>query len=194
MAQNLKRKSAFKDVPVSVARDAVDKLPITQGVEETLEALRFLGIKTAVVGCPSVAIRGIKARLGIDYVMGPELEVDGNVYTGKLVGSWSEETQFNPKRDSLRLDASMDSIRLIAERELIPAESVVIVTSPSLVADLRGKVSAPRRFIEFSAAAQRDLRRVLLLLGLNFDAVHSLLDEHLPPSPVEVPFSSSRRT
>ena len=66
--------AAFKDVPVSVARDAVDNIPITKGVEETLEALRFLGIKTAVVGCPSVAIRGIKARLGIDYVMGPELE------------------------------------------------------------------------------------------------------------------------
>ena len=46
-------------------------------------------------------------------------------------------------------------------------------------------MSAPRRFVEFSAAAQHDLRSVLLLLGLNFDAVHSLLAEQLPSSPAD---------
>jgi len=115
-----------------------------------------------VVGCCNLIGASLKHRLGIDYILGPELEVQGGLCTGNIVGPWAEDPD----------GCALDSVRLIAERERLPHENVIIVTAEDEV--VRTNTSAARRIVHFKADSGTDLRQVLLLLGLQFSEVCAL--------------------
>ncbi len=63
-------------------------LKITEGAEHLLATLRTLGYKTAILsGGFTYFARHLQARLGIDYIHANELDIEGGVVTGNVVGT-----------------------------------------------------------------------------------------------------------
>jgi phosphoserine phosphatase len=63
-------------------------LKITEGAEHLLTTLRALGYKTAILsGGFTYFARHLQTRLGIDYIHANELDIEGGVVTGKVVGN-----------------------------------------------------------------------------------------------------------
>jgi phosphoserine phosphatase len=63
------------------------KLTFTPGVVEFMNTLRALGIKTAIAsGGFEYFARNIQAQLQMDYVFANNLEFDGDLLTGKILG------------------------------------------------------------------------------------------------------------
>ena len=56
---------------------------------QVLKAMSYLGVRTAVVGCCNLIGATLKHRLGIDYILGPELEVR---QSARAQESWEEDT------------------------------------------------------------------------------------------------------
>lgn len=81
------RLSLLKGMDVSVLERLASDLPLTEGAERLIRALRRLGYRTAVIsGGFSIAAESLKARLGIDYAYSNTLEVKGGKLTGGVVG------------------------------------------------------------------------------------------------------------
>ena len=63
-------------------------LKITEGAEHLLATLRALGYKTAILsGGFTYFARHLQMRLGIDYIHANELDIEGGMVTGKVVGT-----------------------------------------------------------------------------------------------------------
>jgi phosphoserine phosphatase len=82
-----KRLGLLKGLEVSVLERLAAELPLTEGAEKLIRALRRLGYRTAVIsGGFSIAADALKARLGIDYAYANTLEIRDGRLTGNVVG------------------------------------------------------------------------------------------------------------
>jgi phosphoserine phosphatase len=82
-----KRLALLKGLEVSVLEQLAAELPLTEGAEKLIRALRRLGYRTAVIsGGFSIAAEALKARLGIDYAYSNTLEIRDGRLTGNVVG------------------------------------------------------------------------------------------------------------
>jgi phosphoserine phosphatase len=81
------RLALLKGMNVEVLQTLAQELPLTDGAERLIRALRRLGYRTAVIsGGFSIAADALKARLGIDYACSNTLELKDGKLTGGVVG------------------------------------------------------------------------------------------------------------
>ena len=87
-AESLRQRVAtLKGLPVAVLDEVADELELTPGARTTLRTLRRLGFHCGVVsGGFRQVIEPLAHELMLDFVAANELEVDGGVLTGRLIG------------------------------------------------------------------------------------------------------------
>ncbi|MEM8717466.1 MAG: phosphoserine phosphatase SerB, partial [Cyanobacteria bacterium P01_G01_bin.4] len=69
-------------------KQVAQSLKVTEGAEHLISTLHTLGYKTAIVsGGFLYFARRLQQQLGIDYVYANELDIEGGVVTGKVVGT-----------------------------------------------------------------------------------------------------------
>lgn len=82
-----RRVSLLKGLDESVLQGIADRLPITEGAEHLIGALKALGYKTAILsGGFTYFGRILQKKLGIDYVYANELAIANGKVTGEVVG------------------------------------------------------------------------------------------------------------
>ncbi len=110
------RVALLAGLDAAVLDDIVARLPLTEGAERLLRALRRLGFKTAILsGGFSYFGQALQRRLQIDYVFANELEIiDGRV-TGRVVG------------DVVDGERKAQLLRELATREGLALEQVIAV-------------------------------------------------------------------
>jgi len=111
-----RRLALLRGLPVSILEEIAAGLPLTDGVERVIGALRTVGFKTAILsGGFTFFGERLQRQLGIDYMFANELEIEDGRLTGRVVG-----TVVDAERK-----ASL--VRMLAEREGIALEQVVAV-------------------------------------------------------------------
>jgi phosphoserine phosphatase len=157
---------------VSVLKRLASELPLTEGAENLIRALRRLGYRTAVIsGGFSVAAESLKAQLGIDYAYSNTLEIKDGKLTGRVVGAI-----VNARRKAELLDT-------IAQSEGILLDQVIAVgdgANDLLMLEKAGLGIAFRAKPKLQAAADTSitaggLDSILYLLGLNGQEVDEVL-------------------
>lgn len=82
-----RRVGLLKGLDQSVLEGIAESLPITEGAEDLIRALKALGYKTAILsGGFTYFGRYLQQKLGIDYVYANELEVENGKVTGVVKG------------------------------------------------------------------------------------------------------------
>ncbi len=110
------RVSKLKGLEVSRMQDILDKLPLTQGVEEFIKTIKSLGYKVALIsGGFNFFADALKAKLGLDYSFANELEISKGLLTGNVTG-----TIVNANQKAIL-------VKLIAQQENISLEQVVAI-------------------------------------------------------------------
>jgi phosphoserine phosphatase len=110
------RVSKLKGLTKTQMKEILDRLPLTPGVEEFVRTVQNLGYKLALIsGGFSFFADALKERLSLDYAFANDLEMDGDVLTGKVEG-----TIVNPEQKSMLL-------KVIAQQEKISLDQVVAI-------------------------------------------------------------------
>jgi len=110
------RLALLKGLNASVLEKLAAELPLTEGAERLIRALKRLGYRTAVIsGGFSIAADALKARLGIDYAYSNTLEIKDGKLTGNVIGPI-----VNGKRKAELLEA-------IAQAEGVLLDQVIAV-------------------------------------------------------------------
>jgi phosphoserine phosphatase len=110
------RVSKLKDLDVSRMQEVLEKLPLTQGVEEFIKTIKSLGYKVALIsGGFSFFADALKIKLGLDYSFANELEIENGKLTGRVTG-----TIVNANQKAIL-------VKLIAQQENISLEQVVAI-------------------------------------------------------------------
>ena len=81
------RVALLKGLDAAVLDKIASELPLTEGAETLIAVLKRLGYRLAIIsGGFSRAADALKRRLGIDYAFSNNLEIEGGVLTGRVVG------------------------------------------------------------------------------------------------------------
>ena len=81
------RVNLLKGMDAADLHQVAAKIPLSEGAESLFRALNHLGYKTAIIsGGFSFFGNKLKSKLGIDYIYGNQLEIEGGRLTGKLTG------------------------------------------------------------------------------------------------------------
>jgi phosphoserine phosphatase len=111
-----RRLALLRGLPVSTLEQIATGLPLTDGVERVIGALRRVGFKTAILsGGFTFFGERLQRQLGIDYMFANELEIEDGRLTGRVVG----EVVDGERKAAL--------VRMLAEREGIALAQVVAV-------------------------------------------------------------------
>lgn len=115
--QSFKRRvGLLKGLDESVLEGIAHRLPITEGAEKLIRALKALGYKTAILsGGFNYFGRHLQQKLGIDYVYANELAIENGKVTGEVV---------EPVVDGQR---KAQLLRELAEREGLNLQQVIAV-------------------------------------------------------------------
>lgn len=82
------RVALLQGLPEDALKQVAESLKVTEGAEHLISTLHTLGYKTAIVsGGFLYFARRLQQQLGIDYVYANELDIEGGVVTGKVVGT-----------------------------------------------------------------------------------------------------------
>ena len=104
------RVALLKGLSGDVLQGIAERLPVTEGAERLIRNLKALGYKTAILsGGFTYFGRYLQSQLGIDYVYANELEMEGNVVTGRVTGRVVDGQR---KAELLRELAEREGIRL----------------------------------------------------------------------------------
>jgi phosphoserine phosphatase len=167
-----RRLGLLAGLDVAVLQRIAAQLPLTEGAEILMRALKRLGYRTAVIsGGFSIAADRLKAQLGIDYAYSNTLEIAGGKLTGRVIG---------PIVNAARKAELLDTI---AQSEAILLEQVIAVgdgANDLLMLEKAGLGIAFRAKPKLRAAADTSisaggLDSILFLLGLNADEVEEVL-------------------
>jgi phosphoserine phosphatase len=171
--ESLRRRLALLEgLDVAVLKRIAAELPLTEGAERLIRALKRLGYRTAVIsGGFSVAADSLKAQLGIDYAYSNTPEIKDGKLTGRVLGPI-----VNAKRKAELLDT-------IAQSEGILLDQVIAVgdgANDVLMLEKAGLGIAFRAKPKLRAAADTSitaggLDSILYLLGLNAQEVEEVL-------------------
>ena len=103
-----RRIKTLAGLPESVLREVAEALPLTEGAERLLSALKIYGYKTAIIsGGFTYFGQYLQKKLGIDYVFANELEIKDGKLTGGYVGPIVDGAR---KAEYLRLLARMEGL------------------------------------------------------------------------------------
>ena len=104
------RVALLKGLSGDVLQGIAERLPVTEGAERLISNLKALGYKTAILsGGFNYFGHYLQQKLGIDYVFANELEMEGNVVTGRVTGRVVDGQR---KAELLRELAEREGIRL----------------------------------------------------------------------------------
>ncbi|MCF0185518.1 MAG: phosphoserine phosphatase SerB [Bacteroidaceae bacterium] len=105
------RCALLKGLDVSVMKEIAENLPITEGVDRLMEALKRTGYKIAILsGGFTYFGEHLKRKYNIDYVYANELEIGpDNKLTGRYVG---EIVDGKRKAELLRLLAQFENVNI----------------------------------------------------------------------------------
>ncbi|MFT4531457.1 MAG: phosphoserine phosphatase [Gammaproteobacteria bacterium] len=104
------RVALLKGLSGDVLQGIAERLPVTEGAERLIRNLKALGYKTAILsGGFNYFGHYLQQKLGIDYVFANELEMEGNVVTGRVTGRVVDGQR---KAELLRELAEREGIRL----------------------------------------------------------------------------------
>jgi phosphoserine phosphatase len=110
------RVSKLKGLDVIKMNEILERLPYTEGVEDFVKTVKYLGYKVAVIsGGFTFFANAIKEKLGLNYAFANELEIIDGKLTGNVVG-----TVITPEQKAMLL-------KLIAQQEGISLEQTVAV-------------------------------------------------------------------
>ncbi len=110
------RVSKLKGLDTARMQDVLEKLPLTQGVEEFIKTIKTLGYKVALIsGGFTFFADALKIKLGLDYSFANELEIQDGKLTGHVTG-----TIVNANQKAIL-------VKLIAQQENISLEQVVAI-------------------------------------------------------------------
>jgi len=92
-------------------------IPFMPGAEEVFKRLNKAGYKTALIssGLPTLLVKDLAARLGVDYAFGLELEIVNGRLTGEILG------------DVLKPDGKAIVLEKILEEEGLSSQDCVVV-------------------------------------------------------------------
>ena len=111
-----KRVAYLKGLEESVLAEIAETLPLTEGAEQLIIALKALGYKTAIIsGGFSYFGRYLQNKLGIDYIYANELEIINGKVSGEVAG-----TIVDGQRKA-------ELLKEIAKKENISLEQVIAV-------------------------------------------------------------------
>lgn len=167
-----RRLSLLAGLDVSACKRLAAELPLTEGAETLMRALKRLGYRTAVIsGGFSFAADALKAQLGIDYAYSNTVEVKNGKLTGKVVG---------PIVNAARKAELLDTI---AQSEGILLDQVIAVgdgANDILMLEKAGLGIAFRAKPKLRAAADTSissggLDSILYLLGFSAEEVEEVL-------------------
>lgn len=115
--QSFKRRvGLLKGLDESVLQGIAQNLPITEGAEDLVRALKALGYKTAILsGGFNYFGRYLQQKLGIDYVYANELEVVNGKVTGEVKGQVVDGQR------------KAELLKQLAERENLNLQQVIAV-------------------------------------------------------------------
>ncbi len=103
-----RRIKTLAGLPESVLKEVAETLPLTEGAERLLSALKIYGYKTAIIsGGFTYFGQHLQKMLGIDYVFANELEIKDGKLTGGYVGPIVDGVK---KAEYLRLLAQMEGL------------------------------------------------------------------------------------
>ncbi len=103
-----RRIKTLAGLPESVLKEVAQTLPLTEGAERLLSALKIYGYKTAIIsGGFTYFGQHLQKMLGIDYVFANELEIKDGKLTGGYVGPIVDGVK---KAEYLRLLAQMEGL------------------------------------------------------------------------------------
>ena len=162
--ESLRRRCALlAGAPESVFVDVLDRIELTPGAEHFVRALKRLGYKTAVVSGGFIQVaEPLRQRLGLDYAFANQLEVEGGVLTGRLVG---------PIVDRAR---KADLLESMAQAERVSLEAVIAIGDGANDLDMLDRAGLGIAFnakkvvqeAADTAINQKNLDAVLYLLGI----------------------------
>lgn len=110
------RLALLQGLDEKVLADIAERLPLTEGAERLISALRKLGYKTAILsGGFNYFGRYLQRKLGIDYVFANELEIVNGMVTGDVKG------------EIINGERKAELLRELAVREGISLKQVVAV-------------------------------------------------------------------
>src|SRR6185503_20190872 len=114
-ADSLRRRVALlAGLPETTLRDVASELEIAPGAPQALRVLRRLGYRLGVVsGGFSIIVETVRERLGLDFAIGNQVEIEGGRLTGRLI---------EPILDG---EGKAAALRAVAEREGVGVEQVV---------------------------------------------------------------------
>ncbi|MBJ2185175.1 phosphoserine phosphatase SerB [Paramuribaculum intestinale] len=105
-----RRVALLKGLDESVMRDIAENLPITEGVDRMMTALKRTGYKTAILsGGFTYFGNYLKQRFGFDYVYANELEIKDGKLTGRHLGDIVDGRR---KAELLRLLAQVENVNI----------------------------------------------------------------------------------
>jgi len=104
------RVALLKGLDESVMREIAENLPLTEGCERTMEVLKRVGYKIAILsGGFTYFGNYLKQKLGIDYVYANELEIEEGKLTGRYVGDVVDGRR---KAELLKLIAQVENVNI----------------------------------------------------------------------------------
>jgi phosphoserine phosphatase len=172
--ESLRRRLALLEgLDVGVMKRIAAELPLTEGAERLIRALKRLGYRTAVIsGGFSMAAESLKAQLGIDYAYSNTPEIKSGKLTGRVLGGI-----VNAHRKAELLDT-------IAQSEGILLDQVIAVgdgANDLLMLEKAGLGIAFRAKLKLREAADTSisaggLDSILYLLGLSAEEVEEVLE------------------
>ncbi len=110
------RVAKLKGLSVTQMQELLERLPLTDGVEDFLRTIKSLGFKVALIsGGFSFFTDAFKNKLGLDYAFGNELEIERGELTGRVKGTIVDAEQ------------KAFLLKFIAQQEGIHLEQVVAI-------------------------------------------------------------------
>lgn len=104
------RVALLKGLDESVMKDIAENLPITEGVDRMMAALKRTGYKTAILsGGFTYFGNYLKQKFGFDYVYANELEIVDGKLTGRYVGDIVDGRR---KAELLKLLAQVENVNI----------------------------------------------------------------------------------
>ncbi|MBD5366693.1 MAG: phosphoserine phosphatase SerB [Bacteroides sp.] len=102
------RVALLKGLDESVMKDIAENLPLTEGCERTMQVLKRVGYKIAILsGGFTYFGNYLKQKLGIDYVYANDLEIVDGKLTGRYLG---EVVDGRRKAELLKLIAQVENV------------------------------------------------------------------------------------
>ncbi len=104
------RVALLEGLDESVMKDIAENLPLTEGCERTMQVLKRVGYKIAILsGGFTYFGNYLKQKLGIDYVYANELEIVDGKLTGRYVGDVVDGRR---KAELLKLIAQVENVNI----------------------------------------------------------------------------------